>query len=215
MEQPRVVVIMCVWNRLDKLTQTLEMIEEQDYPNFDFLIWNNSDKEIDYLDVVNSEENVGGVGRFMAAHQVSQDYDYVVFIDDDQIFGPTLISDFVKEAKPKTMSGWYAWELHGKYWNRTRNTPNPDYIGTCGMICDINAFRNKDVYTKLPKKYQFVEDLWLSFYCRYELGYELKPSNVEMSLMPNEENRGQFRLFNLRELKEDFYTYLKNEYNLI
>ena len=118
---------MCVYKRLDKLPLTEEMLAKQTYKDFDFHIWNNA-----------GEENVGGLGRFILASQLVNKYDYVIFIDDDQIFEDTFIEQMVKQAKPKTIAGWYAWENHGKYWDRTPATDKATYVGTGGMICDIN-----------------------------------------------------------------------------
>lgn len=203
MERVRLAVIMCVYKRLDKLPLTEEMLAKQTYKDFDFHIWNNA-----------GEENVGGLGRFILASQLVEKYDYVIFIDDDQIFEDTFIEQMVKQAKPNTIAGWYAWENHGKYWDRTPATDKATYVGTGGMICDINAFRNEKILN-IPSRYHYIEDLWLSFVCKYELGYRLEKANVDMRFMEGETIRDQFRTRNLKELKEDFYTYLTNEYNTI
>ena len=143
------------------------------------------------------------MGRFYAANLISDKHDYVIFIDDDQIFEPTFIETLVNEAKPNTISGWYAWEIHGKYFNRVPANPKADYVGTGGMICDINAFKNPEIF-EIPKKYWFIEDLWLSYIAK-KMGYELLKSKVHMEFMPGETEKDQFRVNNLRELKEEFY----------
>ena len=209
---------MCTWQRIDRLPLTLSMLESQTYGDFTFYIWNNNisysnriadymkDSPLDTRGFLNNN-NIGGIGRFVASRGITHKHDYVIFIDDDQLFEPTFIQQMVSYAKPNTIAGWYAWEIRGGYFDRTPATNKADYVGTGGMICDINAFKNKTLFN-IPSKYQFVEDLWLSFYCKYELGYELYKASVNMTFMPEEDKRDQFRVRNLGPLKAEFYHYL-------
>ena len=214
---------MCTWQRGDKLPLTFSMLESQTYKDFTFFIWNNNVSLTSQIaECVTSSnvntrvffngDNIGGIGRFIAARQLVDDFDYVIFIDDDQIFEPTFIQQMISYAKPNTIAGWYAWEIRGGYFDRTPATNQANYVGTGGMICDINAFRDNKVL-HIPTAYQFIEDLWLSFYCKHELGYELKKADVHMEFMKGEEKNDQFRTLKLAPLKEEFYIYLRNMYN--
>ena len=138
-------------------------------------------------------------------------FDYVIFIDDDQIFDDQFIETLVKESKPKTISGWYAWNINGNYFNRVPAIEQADYVGTGGMICDVNVFKDLNLF-KIPKKYWLVEDLWLSFFSKYELGYELLKSKVKMQFVKGEDKRDLFTVYDLGPLKEEFYTYLRKNY---
>lgn len=192
----RIAVIMCIYKRLDKLPLTQKMLDNQTYKAFDFHIWDNS-----------KDTNEGGMGRFILAAQLIDDYDYVIFIDDDQIFETTFIETLVSEAKPNTIVGWYAWVIRGGYFDRTPATNKATYVGTGGMICDINVFKNPKIF-EIPKKYWFIEDLWLSHIAK-KMGYELLKSKVHMEFMPGEAVRDQFTVNNLGPLKEEFLATLK------
>ena len=47
-----------------------------------------------------------------------------------------------------------------------------DYGGTGGMIIDTECFLMEDFYN-FNKEFQFVEDLWMSYYVINKLGYKL------------------------------------------
>mgnify|MGYP000444422897 CR=1 FL=1 len=220
----KVAVIMCVWNRFHLLGKTLNMLNNQTDINFEVFIWNNNQKIKNLKDNLainfnklkfkisfkDHKQNIGGVGRFYMANHISKYYDYVIFIDDDQEFDKNLIKDFKNEASSTTINGWWAWETKNNYFNRRPLNVGEegDYIGTGGMICPIEPFRIKEFFTNLPKKYLFVEDIWLSWYCKNKLGYKLKKSKAKINFSPNEIIRDQSH--NLNGLKEEFYTYLKN-----
>jgi hypothetical protein len=68
-------IIMCTWKRIERLPITIELLEKQTNKDFTFCIWNNNsdikDKIIDItnkstlkIEVNNSTENIGGIGRF-------------------------------------------------------------------------------------------------------------------------------------------------------
>jgi glycosyltransferase involved in cell wall biosynthesis len=197
MDERPLAIVMCTWQRLAKLPQTLDLLAQQTDQNFTFYIWNNnveiaSDVERYVtqatlpVNVRHSEANIGGFGRFYYAHELrTQGYPYVIFIDDDQIFDTDMVKNFRTEACPDIFTGWWAWHFvaHGSYWLRRRVKRTGEaahYVGTCGMIMDTTLFEHEDFFTDCPEKYRLgIEDLWLSYYAHHILGWHLSKSKVK------------------------------------
>ena len=211
---------MCVWNRIHLLKHTLDLLENQVDKDFDLYLWNNNinyQNQIDNIihkkhsfktEVTHYPQNIGGVGRFYMANQISDKYDYVVFIDDDQHFDENLVKIFREESDSKTISGWWAYKTNKEYFNRKplQIGEEGDYIGTGGMVCPIEPFTHPELFDNFPKKYLFLEDIWLTHFCKNKLGYSLKKSRVNINFIPNEIVRDQSH--DLGELKSEFYNYL-------
>ena len=169
----RLPVIFWTWNRLGRLPATLAMLAAQDVP-VQALIWNNSpgrdavDKAVAGalipVAVHHSARNIGGFGRFYLARAAAEaGHRAVVFVDDDQDFGPETMADLLAGHEPRTMSGWWAWDLHGigsAYHERLKPGAPADYVATCGMITDAALFTGRRVF-RCPRRFWFVEDYWL------------------------------------------------------
>lgn len=192
-------VIMCVWKRVDGFLNTVNQLNSQRFKNFKLFVWNNnpdlSSKFLAILKNANFEyefhespENIGGFARFEYARKIRRNpgmMDHCVFIDDDQEFGPELLSTFVSEAKPNTILSQWGWEFT-KLWyygNDARRLRLPGetihYAGTGGMVVDMRVFDSEGLFD-CPKEYWFVEDLWLSFYANHKLGFKLLKSSAVM-----------------------------------
>lgn len=218
----KVAIIMCTWKRINKLQNTINLLNSQIYKNFDFYIWNNNVEYINTIDniiykkyyfninVKHSPNNVGGYGRFLFAKEIYSDYDSIIFIDDDQIFDENMINMFVENYKPQTIHSWYSFKLLNSYWGRTRvgNKIEADYCGTGGMIVDSNLFSHDIIYN-IPEKYKFVEDLWLSFIAKEILNWNLYGLDVNIKI----EVDGKDQYSKLRNIKNEFYNYLKENKN--
>ena len=76
------------------------------------------------------------------------------------------------------------------------------------MILPSKIFDNNIVF-EIPEKYKFIEDLWLSVVAKYELGYNLKGCKADIQII----NDGNDQYTQLKNEKEQLYTYLKNKYN--
>ena len=215
---------MCVWKRLHLLETTLTMLSEQTDLGFDVYLWNNNiDIASDVDEIIakpykynvqarHYETNIGGAGRFYMANQLANQYDYVVFIDDDQHFNKELISTFKSEADPATISGWWAWKLKTAYDDRIalQIGQEGNYIGTGGMICPCHIFTEESLFHDLPQEYLFVEDLWLSQWALHIKNFQLKKSKVIMGFIPNEGVRDQ--CISMPGLKVKFYKYLQQKF---
>jgi hypothetical protein len=150
------------------------------------LIWNNSPERAAVeaaaasasIDVVihHSARNVGGFGRFYLAREAAEaGHRSVVFIDDDQDFGPTTVSDLLARHRPQSLSGWWAFRSTGTgYGDRVRCAPDEaaSYVGTGGMITDTAVFRDSRLF-RCPRRYWYAEDLWLCYVADRHAGFEM------------------------------------------
>jgi GT2 family glycosyltransferase len=195
-------VIFCTWRRLDRLPRTLDMLAAQDIP-VQALIWNNSPDE-ETVDkavasaplpvmVYHSPRNIGGFGRFYLAREAAAaGFDRVVFIDDDQDFGPETVRVLAAHCPPKTLSGWWAFRLpRSDFWHQEQTAPGEtaSYVGTGGMAADTAVFLDPGLF-RCPRRFWFVEDLWLCYFASHLAGYQLVKSPASFEMI--EDGRNQF-----------------------
>jgi hypothetical protein len=190
-------VIFCTWRRIDRLPRTLEQLAAQDIP-IQVYIWNNGPdrSRVDAaaagagipVSVHHSPRNIGGFGRFYLARQAAEaGHSKVVFIDDDQDFGPETMTDLLSAHRPRSLSGWWAFRFTGiGYGDRVRAAPgqSASYVGTCGMITDTAVFRDGRLF-RCPRRFWFVEDLWLCYVADLA-GYDLFRSPAKFTSAEDE-----------------------------
>lgn len=208
---------MCTWSRPHTFSQTIKMLEEQTHKDFELVVWNNNPSIKEELNATLSnsnisgkittwKDNIGGIGRFYASREV--DTPYVIFIDDDQVFEPSMIEQLVAQASLDTISGWWSWNFEKGYHIRRRTLPgnDADYIGTGGMICPSHIFKNNKLFQDLPTQFLFIEDLWLVRFFKKHYNGKLIAAPIRMQFMPGEDKRNQHH--NLTDLKTEFYNWL-------
>ena len=200
--EDRVPVIFCTWRRLERLPGTLAMLAAQDIP-VQALIWNNSPDRGPVeqaaagasipVVVHHSARNIGGFGRFYLAREAAeQGHNSVVFIDDDQDFGASAIGDLVAHHGPRSLSGWWAFRLPRlDFWHQEAAAPGEvaSYVGTGGMAADGAVFRDVRLFG-CPRRFWFVEDVWLCYFASHVLGYGLFKSTAQFDLI--DDGRDQF-----------------------
>jgi hypothetical protein len=198
----RVPVIFCTWHRLERLPRTLAMLAAQDIP-VQALVWNNSPDRAAVEAAVagasipvvlhHNPRNVGGFGRFYLAREAAeQGHGSVVFIDDDQDFGTSAISDLLAHHRPRSLSGWWAFRLPQlDFWHQEVAAPGEiaSYVGTGGMVADATIFRDARLFG-CPRRFWFVEDVWLCYYASHVAGYGLFKSPAQFELI--DDGRDQF-----------------------
>lgn len=220
----RVAVIMCSWKRIEKLKQTIDLLDRQTNQNFQFYIWNNNiniQNQINeiiapyyhWIQIHHSNKNMGGIGRFYYAKKIANNHKKIIFIDDDQIFKSTFINDMLKEYEDNTIKSWFTWKFTQRnYWHgRIRITDGSEghYTGTGGMILPSSIFKDKKLFN-IPKEYLFVEDLWLSWFANHIKGWKLKSTkNVWLEIQVD--NKDQY--VGLKRTKQDLLNYLITEKN--
>jgi hypothetical protein len=203
-ERQRVPVVMCTWKRVERLPRTLQQLALQDAP-VKLHIWNNNRHEAERVDAalargaiparsVHSSRNIGGFGRFYLARELARSHDVVLFVDDDQDFGPTMISDQLASYAAESIAGWWAFTFRPdrrSYRERDRvETPlaPADYVGTCGMVVDPAIFLDAGLF-RCPRRYWFgVEDLWLSYYASHVRRWPLRRSRAELTFVSDDKD---------------------------
>ena len=216
----KLAIIMCTWKRINFLSNTIKMLESQTEKNFSFFIWNNNSKITNQINEIiskssldikihNSNENIGGIGRFYYAKKINKEYSKVLFIDDDQKFSNKFVEQMLSYYDQKSIVSWWGWKIKDSYFNRERkiNLESVDYCGTGGMILPSIVFDSKIIF-EIPKKYQFIEDLWLSYIAKYELGFILKGCKADIEIITD----GNDQYVALKKLKEEMYLYFKKIY---
>jgi hypothetical protein len=227
-DEPRLPVVMCVWDRLDRLPRTLRSIQHSVGVRAEIFLWNNRSAEADRVlrdaraacasssdtgtrvTVATSAVNIGGFGRFYWARRLAARRPFVVFLDDDQMLDPFSLAELAAEARPRALRAvWaYRFENRTEYWRRSQVRPGEPahYLGTGGMVADTSIFLDDAVFG-CPAPYWFIEDLWLSHYAHAELGWSLRRSHAEIGMIFD--GRNQYRA--LRQAKDDFYRLLAQD----
>jgi hypothetical protein len=212
-------VVMCTYNRPERLALTLRELEAQVGVTPELYIWNNNPDiaaEIEAtiatasisVTIHNSPKNIGGFGRFYQARKLADTQPFFVMIDDDASVGPTALRTMRDEVFEGSYQSFFAFNLQNPkdYFDRTA-TPNgaaADYCGTGGSIIDSRVFTSAGLFD-CPKEYWFMEDLWLSYYVQQVLGWELRKSSADIQL-----DEGDFKdqWLQLKALKTEFLGYL-------
>jgi hypothetical protein len=193
-EPKRVPVVMCAWKRVDRLPHTLEMLAEQDVPAT-LYVWNNNRREAKRVDAflarspipaqsVHCYRNIGCFGRFYFARDLARAHDAILFIDDDQDFGRSMVGDQLASFASESLAGWWAFNYrpgartHGER-DRVDEPLRPaDYVGVGGMVADAAVFADPALF-RCPRRYWFVDDLWLSYYASHVRGWKLRRAIAE------------------------------------
>lgn len=217
-------VVICLWNRLDRVPDILAELDKQDTSRkLDVYFWNNNRPQktkvekvlVEYkpqgaigsISLYNSLRNLGGIGRFYTLRWVRTKYQapYAVMFDDDENVSTRFIEDLLAKANPRTYASLWSFRINGTYWDREElhDNESADYCGTGGSIIDCSAFDSKALITDLPDRYTFIEDLWLSWVLK-QSGWELK--KIETPVEFTDHGNNQFHA--LAAKKDEFYRYL-------
>jgi glycosyltransferase involved in cell wall biosynthesis len=221
-------VIMCIWKRQENLPRTIELLKKQKNQNFDLFLWNNNqDIKVSLDGTLNNlpttfnkylythEENIGGYGRFYLARALNKlkHYKYAIFIDDDETFNESMVDDFLSEAEPEKMTSIWGHQLvKGQNYQVRRHArfgQDCQYCGTGGMVVDISIFSDNKVFD-CPKKYWFIEDLWLS-YVGHTKGWKLKGSKAKVVPRHNDGKDMTVWHSGIASLKIEMLEYLRKE----
>lgn len=219
---PTVPVVVCLWDRLDRLPRLLRSVQHSVGVRPQIYLWNNRADAVDrVLDDVRSASsapvmvatsalNIGGFGRFYWARELADRHPFVVFLDDDQLVDGFALAELVRDARPQTLQAVWAFSFdnHREYWRRRQVRPGEParYLGTGGMVADASIFTDAALFG-CPEQYWFVEDLWLSYYARAVRGWHLVRSHAEIGMIFD--GKDQYR--SLRQAKSDFFRELSRD----
>jgi hypothetical protein len=230
-----VAVILSIHKRLHLLGQTLARLNYQVFKEFDVFI---SGHKIEGMELVNSalkkyknELNISYceasqkpiINRFFLARTLAkQGYKKIIFIDDDVWFTQTFVQTAVASFEPKTYKSWWVWDIaevkdsftDGR--TRIRGTGIPaNYCGTGVSIIDSSVFLD-DNFFNYPSAAEWMEDIWLSYYCDHVLKWRLGYLPVVADFFNYEADseyalyRNIFSITNME--KHEFVHLLKSKY---
>lgn len=219
-------MLMCLWNRPSRLTETLAMLDAQDFPaGVRLYLWNNKrSAHRQYLsvlaqyeasggstlvDLVKSPFNLGSMARFYWARKLAQTgyTGPVIVIDDDEDFETSFVSTAVAHYRPDMVTAWWAFFIGVSYWERGYAVVGGpvDHIGPGGMVCSAELFLNDEFFRLLPDRFWLMDDIWLSHFARTR-GYGLAKLPVDITMVMEETNQ----YHSLVSAKEEFYRYLQS-----
>lgn len=217
-------VVMCLWNRPQRIDAILSQLDAQSDPRpVRLLLWNNKAANdnlyrariaayqrrgsLASVEYVNSGRNVGGLARFFLAGRLLRSgyFGHFIMLDDDQDVTASFTSSLLRCAKTREIAGWWAYNYIDSHWNRTETEPGQvaDYAGTGGSICDIEIVRDRTFFTRLPQRFGFLEDQWMCSYAKSR-GWAVRKAEVDITFVLHESN--QFIL--MADLKNEFRDYL-------
>jgi hypothetical protein len=248
-------IVMCCWKRIHMLEEIIQNMNDQTVANrINIHLLNNNEDNIEnlkdmiiqfkekykYIKIYLShyDNKYYGFQRFIYIRDtLIKNYfiDYVIIIDDDQLFSNDWVEQIYKLKKKKTYVSWFGktWNDYLDYWNGSdistmdckyiKNTHLMSFMygGTGGSIIDVNIFNNNtllwNIPDDLPKNISIynVEDLWLSFIIKYEYNW-----NIDRCLLPpikdlnikDEQCNSESLFMCLKEDKQILFEYLYNKY---
>lgn len=224
-EPSAVPVVMCLWNRPDRLEPVLDAIaaQQSDRP-VRLMLWNNQRRDraryvetlrrrspegaLASVELVQSPINIGGLARFhlLARLRRTGFAGPVILLDDDQDIAETFVSELLDAATPTSVRGVWAWKQGAGYWDRTPATgDDATYVGTGGCVLDASIVDDRRFFTALPLPYLYLEDIWMNSVAR-RLGWTL--GHVDAGYAFVDEEVGQHHA--LADAKAAFFAYLRS-----
>lgn len=222
-------VVMCLWNRPERLPDVLRMLSEQrGTQGIRLVLWVNRPRDaafyrriirsfpltgaVSSVEMTVSRVNIGGLARFYAIRRLRRDghTGSVMTFDDDQDIGPDFVATLQAAAAPETIAGVWAFkQVHG-YWARAEVEvgvdDEPNYIGTGGAIFDSRLVDDPSFFTDLPDRFSFLEDQWMSARA-IRAGWTLRKVGAPFDFVLSERNQ----MHGLVPLKDEFFAYLRSE----
>lgn len=223
-------VIMCLWNRPERIRDIIQMLEALNWKRpVRLVLWNNNADDADFytqvihewhdrhriadelhvlrsIDLIHSPQNFGGLGRFLAA-RLLWNGGYrgpIITLDDDQNVSPYFVRDLKRQWTPKSIIPWWGFKLHGSYWRRSEIPPGatPDHAGTGGTMLDVELVADDRFFSRLPHRYAYLEDQWMTFFARSK-GWRIIKARTDITLVSEDKNQ----YHGLKPLKDVFYTW--------
>ena len=216
-------VVMCLWNRPQRIDTMLESLARQrTNRRLRVILWNNAALDADYyrervrefrrygaldsIELISNPVNIGGMARFVVARTLWEQglRGPLIMVDDDQDLNETFVADSLSGYDAHSINSWWAFRNHGSHWNRSELAPGEtaDYGGTGGTAVDLAIVEDRDFFD-IPVRYFMLEDQWMSHYAQAR-GWTIRKSSAQITAVLEETN--QYHA--LRELKDEFFTFL-------
>ncbi|TFD29220.1 hypothetical protein [Cryobacterium lyxosi] len=216
-------VVMCLWNRPQRIDTMLESFARQATKrNLRVILWNNAPQDANYyrervrefhrngalasIELLSNPINIGGMARFVVARTLWEQGHRgpVIMVDDDQNLSDTFVEDSLAGYEAHSINAWWAFRNHGSHWSRSALEPGDtaDYGGTGGAAVDVAIVEDRSFF-KIPVRYFMLEDQWMSHYA-HARGWTIHKSSAQITAVLEETN--QYHA--VRELKDEFFTFL-------
>lgn len=249
-------IVMCSWKRYDNIPSQLKCLSEQSINNNIHLHVVNNNQDPEAIQAVNQHVELARISGVVndrlhvhVSHYDNTHYgfarflhirdhlltkyilDYVVIIDDDQLFPVDWLNNLWNSRHPGGYTGWLCrrwsgdnvdyWKGSDIKWYECRMLEQPvdlrpvHYVATCGCLIDVRIFHEKSMLWDTPHGLAHdttvlnIEDLWLS-YVAYRSEYTLKrsflPMDVDLNLSNPDDEHSQWK--QLHKQKQTLLEYL-------
>lgn len=218
-------VVMCLWNRPERLPIVLEQIAGQSTRlPLRMMLWNNNvDHRAEYerevrraplregqsLELFHSPDNIGGIARFLLARwlRASGASGPFIMLDDDLEVRHDFVDQLIGEYAPEQISAWWAFKNNGSHWDRDELESGAvaTYTGTGGTVADLAIVDGEDFFA-IPARYFMLEDQWMTHQAK-QRGWSLLKSGVDIEQVPEELARNQS--LGMLPLKDEFFHFLR------
>lgn len=216
-------IVLLTWQRIRGLKETLKMLSDQTYDDFDVYISNAN---------LRASQNVESIAKtfngkmdiwvrhdgndyyafrrmFVGRYLAEQGYKTILFIDDDIRFDKHYVQNVMHHWEPKTYKSGYAWNITGKdyYTERSRVNDGKSRIKYCGTgisMVDASIFLEDGLVFDYPQGALKVEDLWLSFYVDHVM--KRKKWKLKYMHLPNVVIGGADNVALHKQIQKDSYT---------
>ncbi|MCS5716625.1 hypothetical protein N1027_00570 [Herbiconiux sp. CPCC 205763] len=225
-EGATVAVLMCLWNRRERLADMLRLLDAQEgTPSVTLYLWNNNRLDHDYyietlrgfqpsaggalreVRIVKTPYNLGSIARFYWARALAKASERpIVVIDDDENIESSFVATALAVHEPRVAHGWWAFTVQSDdYFHREPAVVGGpvDHLGPGGMICGSELFLDDAFFTELPQRYWLLDDLWFTWFAKSR-GYTLAKLPVEIEFVLADTNQH----WALGDLKREFFRYL-------
>jgi len=193
------------------LSYTLDMLSKQTHQDFTaWFIINNADVRREAEDMIGAypfthslcnAENRGPFARVEVIHQLKDEHEFFMTIDDDLIFTPTLLADWWAVRNANAVQGWKGFEfVDGDYWKRTHVADGVpcNYVWGSNMFLPAAAVRDYRIQF-LDERWWQCDDLWLCYWANHRCGMDIMQQSVNVSIDVD----GKDSYFALRDVKVD------------
>jgi len=190
---PKIAIVSCVWNRQERLEYTLTQLSKQTNKDFHLYLISNNNKlhsfveekmnnKWDYTIVpIYNSRNYGPYARSQTMYKLGKQYEYYLTLDDDALFDNRFIEQWYNYLEPNKVKGWNGFNfIKGEnYWTRKQ----VDYFDNCHYIWGSNLLIPNSIidndFVLLPERYWNCDDLFICYYANSVKKMELQKVRIE------------------------------------
>jgi hypothetical protein len=199
MSNIKVAIVMLTWQRLDKLSGSLEMLCNQTNKDFSLYISNSNLDEVSRVEdlvapfkeklnisLTHDSNEIYSFRRLVIGKDLAlKGFDAVLFLDDDVLIPQNYVEQCLSYFEPNSYKSAYAWQFleNGQNYYRsririTKTDSKVHYCGTAVSIVDAKIFLNNDLIAAKDEAHK-IEDLWMSYYADHILKWKLEYIPIE------------------------------------